>query len=104
MKAISKNLLLRLSPADFKKLEKLSAKNEMKWNEYIRTLIQLHFIAELGIPEKGKIELGGYGITLPIEMLEEMGTKIADCFSNFDFEKLSAEIKIKPSQRNYVAK
>lgn len=104
MKAISKNLLLRLSPSDFKKLEKLSAKNEMKWNEFIRTIIQLHFIAEFGINKTGKIELGGYGITLPMEMLEEMGNKIADSFSNFDFEKLSTEIKIKPMKRNYVAK
>ena len=97
----NKSLLLRLSPNDLKKLETLSAKNQMKCAEYIRTLIQLHFIAELGIPEKGKIELGGYGLTLPMEMLEEMGQKIADSFSNFDFEKLSEGIKIKPSERNY---
>lgn len=104
MKAVSKNLLLRLSLTDFKKLEKLSAKNKMKCNEFIRMIIQLHFVAEFGINETGKIELGGYGITLPMEMLEEMGNKIAETFSNFDFEKLSAEVKIKPMKRNYVAK
>ena len=96
-----KKLILTLSHIDHNKLIELSEDANMKANEFIRTLIQITYIANKGIDKKGYIEIGGYGITFPPEILEEFSNKLADSFKDFDFESFEKKVKIKPSPRQY---
>ena len=53
---------------------------------------------------KGEIEIGGYGLTFPPEILEDFSNRLAESFKDFDFQSLEDKIKIKPTERNYKAK
>jgi hypothetical protein len=99
-----KSLLLTFSQIDYDKLLELSEDANMKANEFIRTLIQITYIANKGMDAKGYIEIGGYGLTFPPEILEDFSNKLAESFKDFDFESLESKIKIKPTERNYKAK
>jgi len=99
-----KQLLLNFSQTDYHKLQQLSIDANMKEGEFIRTLIQITYIANKGMDTKGKIEIGGYGITFPPEILEEFSSKLAESFKDFDFEALEKKIEIKPSHRHYRPK
>jgi len=100
----NKSLLFTLSQIDYKKLLELASDSNMKPNEFLRTLIQITYIANKGMDKNGYIEIGGYGLTFPPEILEDFSNKLAESFKDFDFESLESKIKIKPTERNYKAK
>lgn len=100
----NKSLLFTLSQIDYKKLLELSYESNMKPNEFLRTLIQITYVANKGMDAKGQIEIGGYGLTFPPEILEDFSNRLAESFKDFDFQSLEDKIKIKPTERNYKAK
>ena len=100
----SRALTLTISDIDYKKLLELSNEANMKTNEFLRTLIQVTYVASKGLDTNGKIEIGGYGITFPPDVLEEFSNRIAESFKNFDFEDFEKKVEIKPSERNYRPK
>lgn len=100
----TKSLILTLSKIDYDKLLELSNDSNMKTNEFLRTLIQITYIANKGMDKNGKIEIGGYGLTFPPEIMEDFSNRLAESFKDFDFESLEDKILVKPSQRNYRTK
>jgi hypothetical protein len=99
-----KAFICHFSQIDYDKLLELSEEANMKANEFLRTLVQITYIANKGIDSKGHIEIGGYGITFPPEILEEFSNKLAESFKDFDFESFEKKVKVRPSLRQYRPK
>lgn len=98
------SIILPLSLSDHKKLTEMSNESNMKVSEFLRTLIQITYIAHKGPDKKGHIEIGGYGLTFPPEILEEFSNRMAESFKDFDFESMADKITIKQSKRLYKSK
>jgi len=93
---------LCMSDNDYEHLQILASNANMKPSEYIRTLIQIMYITNI-YTKKRKLNIGGYGITLPFVHLNSFYNKLKNNFIKCDFDKLESKILI-TGQRNYVEK
>jgi hypothetical protein len=104
MQIKKKQLLINLSENDFNMLEELSQDANMSKSEFLKTIIQLigvtQKIAETdGIPEN--IQIGGYGITFPPEVMQPFYDNIAQAFEKTDWEKIENSIEVLETGRQY---
>jgi len=90
----TKSFNFALSQIDYKNLIELSNDSEMKPAEFLRTLIQVTYIAKQVQKEIQKkveitqIEIGGYGITFPKEFLQEFEKKLSTAFENINWNSI----------------
>lgn len=94
-----------LSDVDYKNLHTLANDLNMKPSEYLRTLIQVTWLANNSdkVLKNGSLEIGGYGITFPTEFLETFTNKLETAFSELDWNDLEDKITI-TGQRHYRPK
>jgi hypothetical protein len=108
MKKKSRSFNFSLSELDYNHLHTLSNEHKMKPAEYLRTLIQVTWVASNSNPknflDNGTLEIGGYGITFPPEFLQEFAQTLEQTFKKFDWNELEDKITITPGQRNYRPK
>lgn len=104
MKVNKKQLLINLSENDYNMLEELSKDSNMSKSEFIKTIIQLigvtHKIAESDrIPEN--IQIGGYGITFPMEVMQPFYDNLASAFEKTDWKIIENSIEVIETGRQY---
>jgi len=104
MQIKKKQLLINLSENDFNMLEELSQDANMSKSEFIKTIIQLigvtKKIAESDrIPEN--IQIGGYGITFPMEVMQPFYDNLAQAFEKTDWEKIENSIQVLETGRQF---
>lgn len=94
-----------LSDVDYKNLHTLANDLNMKPSEYLRTLIQVTWLANNSdkVLKNGSLEIGGYGITFPTEFLETFTNKLENAFSDLNWNELEDKITI-TGQRHYRPK
>jgi len=104
MQVKKKQLLINLSENDFNMLEELSQDANMSKSEFIKTIIQLigvtTKISETDrIPEN--IQIGGYGITFPMEVMQPFYDNLAQAFEKTDWEKIENSIQVLETGRQF---
>lgn len=104
MKVNKKQLLINLSENDYNMLEELSLHSNMSKSEFIKTIIQLigvtQKIAESDtIPEN--IQIGGYGITFPMEVMQPFYDNLASAFEKTDWKEIENSIEVLETGRQY---
>ena len=104
MQVKKKQLLINLSVNDFNMLEELSQDAKMSKSEFIKTIIQLigvtTKIAETDrIPEN--IQIGGYGITFPMEVMQPFYDNLAQAFEKTDWKKIENSIEVLQTGRQF---
>jgi hypothetical protein len=104
MQIKKKQLLINLSENDFNMLDGLSKDANMSKSEFIKTIIQLigvtQKIAETDrIPEN--IQIGGYGITFPMEVMQPFYENLSQAFEKTDWEKIANSIELLETDRIY---
>ena len=95
MQIKKKQLLINLSENDYNMLDELSLDSNMSKSEFIKTIIQLigvtKKIAESDrIPEN--IQIGGYGITFPMEVMQPFYDNLASAFEKTDWKEIENRI------------
>ena len=104
MQIKKKQLLINLSENDFNMLDGLSKDANMSKSEFIKTIIQLIGVTKKiaqsdTIPEN--IQIGGYGITFPMEVMQPFYDNIAQAFEKTDWEKIENSIEVLETGRQF---
>jgi uncharacterized protein (UPF0147 family) len=104
MQIKKKQLLINLSENDYNMLEELSQDSNMSKSEFLKTIIQLIGVTQQiaktdRIPEN--IQIGGYGITFPPEVMQPFYDNIAQAFEKTDWEKIENSIEVLETGRQY---
>lgn len=97
MQIKKKQFKFSLSENDFNMLDGLAKDSNMSKSEFLKTIIQLigvtQQIAETDtIPEN--IQIGGYGITFPKEVMQPFYDNLASAFEKTDWEKIENSIEV----------
>lgn len=97
MQIKKKQFKFSLSENDFNMLDGLAKDSNMSKSEFLKTIIQLigvtQQIAETDrIPEN--IQIGGYGITFPMEVMQPFYDNLAQAFEKTDWEKIENSIEV----------
>jgi hypothetical protein len=97
MQIKKKQFKFSLSENDFNMLDGLAKDSNMSKSEFLKTIIQLigvtQQIAETDrIPEN--IQIGGYGITFPPEVMQPFYDNLAQAFEKTDWEKIENSIEV----------
>ena len=98
----TKSFNFSLSELDYNHLQKMAKELEIKPAEYLRTLIQVTWLAKNFDKETkdGTLHIGGYGITFPPEFLQDFAEKLENTFTEVDWDNLANKITI-TGQRHY---
>ena len=104
MQIKKKQLLINLSENDFNMLDVLSKDANMSKSEFLKTIIQLigvtQKIAESDrIPEN--IQIGGYGITFPMEVMQPFYDNLASAFEKTDWKEIENRIEVLETGRQF---
>ena len=104
MQIKKKQLLINLSENDYNMLDELTLDSTMSKSEFIKTIIQLigvtKKIAESDrIPEN--IQIGGYGITFPMEVMQPFYDNLASAFEKTDWKEIENRIEVLETGRQF---
>ena len=104
MKTKKKQLLINLSENDYNMLDELSLDSNMSKSEFIKTIIQLIGVTKKitqsdTIPEN--IQIGGYGITFPMDVMQPFYDNLASAFEKTDWEKIENSIEVLQTGRQF---
>jgi len=104
MQIKKKQLLINLSENDFNMLDELSKNANMSKSEFIKTIIQLIGVTQKiadsdTIPEN--IQIGGYGITFPMEVMQPFYDNLASAFEKTDWKEIEKSIQVIETGRQF---
>lgn len=107
MQIKKKQLLINLSENDFNMLDGLSKDANMSKSEFLKTIIQLIGVTQQiaktdTIPEN--IQIGGYGITFPMEVMQPFYDNIAQAFEKTDWKEIENSIEVLETGRQFNPK
>jgi hypothetical protein len=101
----SRSFSFVLSDLDYNHFQELAKRQKMIPAEYLRTLIQVTWLANNteDLLKGETLEIGGYGVTFPPYFIEKFAKKLETAFADFDWNELEENVKI-TGNRHYRPK